>query len=379
MTRSLVWKAVVLGFVIAGCSAAPETESDSDALSADTEALGLHQRGAVFTISNAAEGNSVLAFQRSKDGSLKPAGEFSTEGRGTSASLGSQGALALSDDHRVLVAVNAGSNDITSFRVDGARLRLIDRVPSGGTMPVSVAIHEDLVFVVNAGEPAVVAGFRLRPSGALQPMRRAVQPLSSAASGPAQVGIDPRSHTVVVSEKASNAIDSFQLRADGSLAPARRTASAGMTPFGFAFTPRGDLIVSEAASASMSSYRFDRHGQLSAVSAAVPDLQRAPCWVVTTDDSRFAYTANAGSGSISGYRVTRSGALMLLDADGVTGDAGPGSRPLDMAIDRTQKHLYLLDAGNQGLSEFEIGRQGALTLDAMTLGLPATAAGVAAY
>ena len=64
-------------------------------------------RSAVYTESNSASGNQVLAFDRAGDGSLTAGGLFATGGSGTGAGLGSQGALALTQGGRFLYAVNA--------------------------------------------------------------------------------------------------------------------------------------------------------------------------------------------------------------------------------------------------------------------------------
>src|SRR5687768_7502487 len=104
--------------------------------------------GAVFTLSNSAAGNAVLAFARSADGSLTPAGSFATLGNGTGAGLGSQGAVVLSDDGELLFAVNAASNTITSFAVDGSSLTRVSTVASGGTLPISLTTHADILYVL---------------------------------------------------------------------------------------------------------------------------------------------------------------------------------------------------------------------------------------
>ena len=361
--------------LLAACSAAP-TEMDENVASTDAE-LARGRANAVYVESNDATANSVIAFARRESGELMKLGEFATGGLGLGRSLGSQGAVATALDGRFVLAVDAGSNEVSAFRAHGAELELRSRVPSGGVRPVSVAAHGSLVYVVNQGEPAMVAGFRLSASGELMPIADATQPLSMPNANPAQVSVSPSGDALVVSEKASNVLSVFEITRRGGLMPSQVVPSAGMTPFGFAFSGRGDLVVSEAATMSASSYRFDRHGQLVNVSSVVSDHQAAPCWVATTVDSRYAYVANAGSASISGYRIDPRGSLSLLDADGVTAATGEGSRPLDMSID-SDRHLYLLDAGNHALVEYAIERGGALRYERTEANLPATAAGVAA-
>jgi 6-phosphogluconolactonase (cycloisomerase 2 family) len=333
--------------------------------------------GAVFTESNESAGNRVVAFMRDGDGELTAAGAFATQGLGSGDSLGSQGALALSEDHRFLLVVNAGSNDVSSFAVDGAELTLVDRVASGGTRPISVTTRRGLAYVLNAGTPANVTGFFLSPRGKFQPIAGATRGLSGDAVGPAQVELTPDARALVVTEKATSLIDTFRVSVFGRLDAPTVQASAGTTPFGFEFTRSGDLIVSEAATASMSSYDVSPRSGVDLISGPIPDRQAAPCWVAISHDDRFAYTANAGSASISSYTVDRSGAIALLSAR--AGELATGAKPLDMALDTRGKYLYALDRGNAAIASFTVQHDGSLDpLDAVD-GLSSFTTGLAAY
>jgi 6-phosphogluconolactonase (cycloisomerase 2 family) len=375
MNRSLILCAATLALAGA-CATNDATAADED-ISTTAETLHAARTGAVFTQSNESTGNRVIAFMRDDDGELTAAGAFATQGNGSGDSLGSQGALALSEDHRFLLVVNAGSNDVSSFAVDGATLKLVDRVASGGTRPISVTTRRGLAYVLNAAAPANVTGFFLSPRGKLQPIAGATRALSADNVGPAQVELTPDARALVVTEKATSLIDTFRVSAFGRLDAPIMQASAGTTPFGFEFTRSGDLIVSEAATASMSSYDVSpRHG-VALISGPIPDTQAAPCWVAVSHDDRFAYTANAGSASISSYTVDGSGAIALLDAR--AGELASGARPLDMALDARGSYLYALDRGNAAVASFSVEHDGSLEpLDAID-GLPAFATGVAAY
>jgi hypothetical protein len=107
--------------------------------------------GAVYTLTNATNGNAVLVYNRSSDGSLAFQGSYPTDGLGSGAGLGSQSALTLSHNNHWLFAVNAGSNEISSFAVTESGLELVDVVDSGGTLPVSLTSYKDLLYVLNAG------------------------------------------------------------------------------------------------------------------------------------------------------------------------------------------------------------------------------------
>ena len=341
------------------------------------------QAGAVYTLSNAAAGNAVLAFDRAPDGTLTAAGAYSTGGLGTGGGLGSQGALVLSRDGRFLFAVNAGSDEVSVLRVRPRSLELVATVPSGGDQPTSVTVHQDLVYVLNAGGAGNIAGFRFGNDGALSPIAGSTRPLSTTASAPAQVEFSPNGRVLVVTERSTNVISTYLVGSDGLVAGPNVNPSAGATPFGFAFDNAGRLLVSEAfggaadASAS-SSYRLHGDGTLTLLSGSVGTTETAACWLVVTNSGRFAYVTNTGSGSVSGYRIKRDGRLRLLDADGRTGETGAGSAPIDAAFDVASRFLYTLNVGNGSISVFAVRANGSLGPLAGVAGLPASAVGLAA-
>ena len=339
------------------------------------------EAGVVYSISNSPGGNAVHVFVRTAGGALGTAGVYPTGGTGTGTGLGSQGAVTLSDDGRFLLAVNAGSDEVTAFAVDGNRLTVLNTVASGGMMPVSVDVHKDLVYVVNAGGSGNISGFRLGKNG-LAPIAGSARPLSTNASGPAQISFTPDGDALVVTEKAANAIATYTVDADGRAQGPNTMPSAGQTPFGFAFAHRSVLIVSEAfggaVDASAASSYAVHDASLSLLSGSVPTTETAACWFVVTKDGKFAYTTNTGSGSVSGYRVGTDGRLTLLDPDGRTGVTGPGSTPIDEALSRNGRYLYVLAAGAREIVAFSIAADGSLTNLGAASGLPAGMVGLAA-
>lgn len=339
--------------------------------------------GAVYTLTNDATRNAVAVFRRAADGTLTAAGTYGTGGRGTGAGLGSQGALGLARGGRFLLAVNAGSHEISVFRVWDRQLELTDRVPSRGEQPICLTTHGAAVYVLNAGGSGGLAGFHLTGRGRLVPLPGSMRPLSGAAVGPAQVSFSPDGRELVVTEKATSRIDTYEVDGAGRAGPPRPQPSAGQTPFGFAFDGRGRLFVSEAFGgmadqSALSSYAPERGGALRTLSASVPTTETAACWVVVTDDGRHVYTTNTGSSSITGYRISAAGTLARLSADGVTGQTGAGSRPIDAALSAGSHYLYALSAGTNQISAFAIDRDGALTALGARGGLPAGTVGLAA-
>jgi 6-phosphogluconolactonase (cycloisomerase 2 family) len=294
------------------------------------------------------DGNAVLAFRQHGD-TLVPAGSFPTGGTGSGGGLGNQGALALSNDGEALLVVNPGSNDISVFKINGRYLKLVDRVPSGGTSPISIATHEDYVYVLNAGGQGVgnIVGFELTQHNKLKPIAGSNQPLSGANTAPAQISFNLTGDTLVVTEKATNIIDTYAVDEDGVASGPVSQKSNGQTPFGFSFTPRGVLVVSEAFggasnASAVSSYSL-RDGQLTVRSGLVSTTQTAACWIVITKNGKFAYASNTGSNNISSYRVRSAGRLTLQEAVATPTGAGP----IDMALNKNSRFLYVLNAGSR--------------------------------
>lgn len=341
--------------------------------------------GAVYTLSNAASGNEVVMFNRAADGTLSMAGRYGTGGAGTGKGLGSQGAVVLSEDGTWLFAVNAGSNSVSVFRVRPTGLTLVDRQPSGGMAPISVTSRGALLYVLNAGDAsnsgANITGFRVGWTGRLAPIDGSTQPLSQASgTGPAQVSFAPDGDMLVVTEKATNKIDTYRVRWNGAASAPTVHNSAGQTPFGFDFGKRGALVVSEAfggaANASaLSSYRV-ADGGFTLVSASALTNQTAACWVVVTGNGKYAYTTNAGSDSISSYAVNNDDSLTLLQS--VAASTGAGSHPTDMALSHNSQYLYTLNAFTHTMSGFSVQSDGSLTPVMSMNGMPEFSVGLAA-
>jgi 6-phosphogluconolactonase (cycloisomerase 2 family) len=332
-----------------------------------------HRRtvGAVYTMTNAAQGNEVVVFDRRSDGSLRYSGAYPTGGLGAGAGLGNQGGVVLSDDGRWLLVVNAGSNQVSLFSVNRHGLTLKDTADSGGTRPISLAIHRDLVYVVNAGGMAAgadsISALRLRPNGTLSPLPGSSRPLSAANTDPAQVGFSPYGRFLLVTEKATNLIDVFPLDADGYAGDPVSNPAAGTTPFAFAFGKRDHLLVSEVSggaddAGAVSSYDLTRDGILEVIDASVPNTETAPCWLVVTRGGRYAFTTNTPDDSLSAYSIDFEGHLELVDEGGRTGEPGTGTNPLDMDLSDDGRFLYTLNIGTNTISTFRVGPDGSLKL-----------------
>lgn len=372
---------LVLGSLLTACS--ENTMSPTAPVpGAASRSVSTNAPGAVFTQTNSAAGNEVLTFRRAADGSLAPAGATPTGGTGTGAGLGSQGSVTLSSDGDFLLVVNAGSNEVSSFAVgEAGALTLRGKASSGGLKPISVTVHDDLVYVLNAGGTGNIAALRLAQDGSLSPIAGSSRGLSTGAADPAEVSFDPLGESLVVTEKATNKIVTWKIGTNGLASGRVINASSGITPFGFTFTSQGILTVTEAfggaANASATStYTINPDGTLHVISASAPTTETSACWVVATNNGRFVFVANTGSASLSGYAVTQ-GALSLLDPDGKSGVTGAG--PADLAITQNSQNLYNLSGGAHTITSFNVSQStGALSVAAAPLTVPAGAVGLAA-
>jgi 6-phosphogluconolactonase len=378
MTKQLALAALTV-FAVAACSSdrdptGPQIAANSATSQADRLA-GTGTHGNIYTLTNQTAGNSVAVFSQGDDGSLTAAGKVSTGGLGSGSSLGSQGSLTLSENGRWLLAVNAGSNDISVFSVTPDGLSLTDRVWSGGTRPISVTNAKDLVYVLDAGGSGNISGFSLSKEGKLTAIGGSTRPLSGSAVDPAQVSFSSDGRWLVVTEKNTNKIDVYGVDESGAAGTPsfQSPPGAGIKPFGFAFGKENEFVVSEAATGSASSYILGESGTVSLITGAAATHQGAPCWVAVTKNGHFAYTANAGSGTITGFSVSHGGALSLLDASGVTATVNAGA--IDIAMSGNSRFLYQLDGIR--ISAFRVTASGHLELLG-SVTKPTGAAGLAA-
>ena len=337
-------------------------------LAAPASAHGYHdQRSrAVFVQTDDPAGNTVVAYHRDRDGTLSQAGSYGTAGAGgvlTGSAvdhLASQGSLALDRAHHALYAVNAGSDTVTAFDVSGDTLSRRAVVPSGGSFPVSIAVSGDLVYVLNARHGGSVQGFR-RSGDGLVPVSGSNRALGLDASAapefvntPGQVAFSPDGTQLLVTTKANgNDVDVFDVTRDGSLSAAPTVNNLpGTVPFAVSWDDLGRLVLAEAGTNSVATFRLDRQGALHAIDTAATG-QAATCWIVGTGDRFFA--SNAGSATLSGYRVGHEGSLTSL---GTTG-TDPGT--VDATITRGGRFLYVQAGGTGQVDAYRVGHDGSLT------------------
>ena len=333
---------------------------------------------AVYVQTNETGDNRLVAFSRAEDGTLSELGSYSTGGAGDGvAHLTSQGSVVLTSDRRHLLITNGGSGDLSVFDVSSRTPALVQTIPTGPA-PKSVAEHAGLVYVLNTGEPSI-AGFRFA-DGLLEPIADASRALAEG-SDPAQIGFTPDGSALFVTERGTNAIAMYALDDSGRLGEPQVQPSSGPTPYGFAFTRGGALVVTEAfgaetGRAAASSYVV-RGGSITPVSRSVGNGRSEICWAVISHDGRYAFTTNFADGAVSRYAVADDGTLTLEDATaGVAVDGKSGLR--DEGLSSDGRFLYAIDADGQRVFGWAVESNGTLSPIGSWDGLTATVAGLAA-
>jgi 6-phosphogluconolactonase (cycloisomerase 2 family) len=330
--------------------------------------------GYVYVNDNTAGTNTIAGFERHGDGALTAleGSPFNAGGAGLGTIFGSQGALQLSGDGRYLLAVDAGSNQISVLRIlpDGS-LRAVEDGPvsSGGVEPVSIAVHGNLVFVANegnAGSAPNYTGFTLNRGGHLTPIEDSTVALSSTAN-PGDILFNSTGTNLIGIEVGTTIpstflIDSFVVGRHGHLTRAAGSPFAAQDagPFGSEFSPvdPAHLYVSNAhggtLAGSISAFSVARDGTLTSIGTSpYPDHQTAPCWVEISQDGRYLFTVNTASTTISSYQIQAGGSLSLLGSTPFSSGT-KGVRPFDARLDPSGKNLYVVDAGLAAVSAFAV-------------------------
>ncbi len=334
----------------------------------------------VYTLSNQVSGNAVIEYERSSDGMISYNASYSTGGTGTGGGLGNQGAVIMGEDEEILLAVNPGSNSISSFKVTGNGLSLKSTASSGGMRPVSITMEEDIVYVLNAGGSGNISGFKLGNNGQLTPIPNSTRPLSSATAGAAQISFVNEGKVLVVTEKATNKIITYTVNEWGVPGLMHAITSATPTPFGFEAGKNGNIFVSEAAggaagASKLSSYHVNNNGSVSLITASVGAGQSAACWVVITNNGKFAFTTNTASNNLSAFNINKNaGTVSVNTSIAATTDMGP----IDAALSNNSKYLYVLNAGSHSINVFTVSNEGSLSNVQTVTGLPAGATGLVA-
>ena len=328
-----------------------------------------HGQGAAFALTNRTELNEVIAFARTSDGKLVETGRYSTRGNGLGSDFDTQGGLVLSSDHRFLYACNPGSDDITVFSVQGSNLVFLRKIPAGDE-PLSIAISGNLMYVLDGSVAATqITGFTIGPNGLPFPIPNSTKSLSSPISVPGEVLFSPDGKTLVVTHKvggvSGSELDTFLIDQNGLPSNPIVSHASGMRPFAEAFRNDGKLFVVESGlpivnNAGVSSYELnEKTGSLEPITNSSKNGQTDGCWIVITNDQRYAFTSNFASGTISSFEISNDDQVSLVD--GSAAAEGTDSEPVDLALSADSHYLYNLLRGPGGISGYRIEGNGHLT------------------
>jgi 6-phosphogluconolactonase len=364
---SLLAVAASTAIVLTGGAAASPTGPD-----------GSRVVGHVYVDDNTAPVNTVAAWDRHADGTLTaiPGSPFAIGGAGGGAPNASQGSLQLSRHGRYLLAVDAGSDQISVLRIepDGSLTAAAGSpVSSGGVDPVSIAVHRDLVYVANAGPGASVGdtnytGFRLDGSGHLTPIPDSTYVLPSN-SKPGQILFNRDGKKAAGTRIATSEIDSFTVGRDGRLTPASDSPydaqafspAQGWGQLGSEFSPKhpGELFVSDAHTAAggaafpglVSSFIDGPRGSLAPLGAPVANDGGAACWIEISHDGKFLFVVNTASASISSYSIGKGGTLAFLQSTG-PGEISAGAE--DARLSPDGHTLWVVESGGNAVTGFAV-------------------------
>ena len=377
---------------------------------------------ALYTTTNNPSGNAVIMYVRHSDGTITQTGSpVATGGNGAASEppfgfpiVDSSGSTNITPDGKLLFVVNAGDNSVSSFRTTSAGPVLVSHVPSGGTLPISLTSHGNLLYVVNETS-ANIKGWTFDSTGHLTPIAGSVESLSvpfnptnpadptKPTGVAAAIGFSPDGHQLVVTIRGlpapNGTIDVFSVDWHGAAGPAVGHQSPTPNPFGFSFAGQNNLLVSDAGFVaspsgsaanpgdsppnpadpsqffgSAASFKLSPSGGLT-FKGDFPSGGRAACWLVVTKDNRYAFVTNtlaapagsaagigSGQGVVAAYAISPHGRLTLL---GQT-NASPGGFPGDEALSSDSKYLYVLNPaviipGPSHIDVYRIGSGGSLT------------------
>ncbi|MGC4111487.1 MAG: beta-propeller fold lactonase family protein [Nocardioides sp.] len=319
---------------------------------------------AVFVQNDDPNGNAITAYDRTASGGLVEAGSYPTGGLGGVLAgsqvdhLASEGSLAYDRASQRLFAVNAGSDSITVFSVHGDRLSREQVIGSGGSFPVSVTVDHGRVFVLNARDGGSVQGFvtiggrLVRVPAWHRGLGLDPEQTPEFTSTPGQIGFTPDGRQVVVTTKnGGNSILVFRPSL-GRLGAPTETDLPGTVPFGFDFDARGDLAVTEAGPNAVATFGIRHDGTLTVRDSAATG-QAATCWVIATGNTLYA--SNAGSGSVSTYRVGSAGSLSAL------GNVATDGGTVDATVSSDGGYLYVQTGATGTVDAYRVHHDGSLT------------------
>jgi 6-phosphogluconolactonase (cycloisomerase 2 family) len=342
--------------------------------------------GHAYTETNDPAGNKLIVFDRLSDGTLKQRQIVDTGGRGGQQLqpgctpkcpiLDTQGEVVSTPDEHLLFAVNAGSNTITSFRQSPWGFFKVGEISSGGAFPNSLTVHGNTLYVLNSNS-GTIKGFKFSWFGDMSAISGSTQPVPAnpppqSGANARQIGFDNTGRVLAVSTLGSSKIDTFKVDGSGHAGPATPpTTSRNPLPFGFAFDPKNRLVMSEVTdlmgAGNTSTYNLNTNTASLSPKNSQPSNGAAPCWVVVTNDGKYAFVVNTGGGqpaTIARYAINNDGSLAGLSPN--TDPNGKEFARTDEDLSRDSQFLYVLSpalmAPASKIDAYKVGSDGSLTL-----------------
>ena len=337
---------------------------------------------AVYLLTNQAT-NRVVVYTRS-GGTLTRSKSVRTGGRGIAKDLGSQYSMVMSDDGRFLYCVNPASGTITTFRVTATGLHRLAKVKSFGRRPVSLTLHKDMLYVLNAGGHGNVSGFTVRRNGTLKHLANSTRKLSNNGRGAAPkvgaVGFCALGLMMVVTEKDADKLVVWHVNGAHRLVRRSVHASPSATPFGLDFNTMGAMVIAQsqagaALGSTLTSYDLKCKTFLGRSKNLALQETGATRLVIAGDT--LAFVSNTASDAISSVLVGGKAEINLIAS--AAASTGAGSAPAELAVSQVGDFLFVVCPGNGTLQSFQISSGGAATPAGSVDGIPAGAAGLAAW
>jgi 6-phosphogluconolactonase (cycloisomerase 2 family) len=346
-------------------------------------ALAQDYTGAVYAGTDG-QTNGLVAYGQKADGTLAFIGDYLSGGAGGRLNTGGpidpliSAHSVLNVDNRFVLQVNAGSNTVSSFRVNkDFSLTLVSVVPSGGFGPDTIVERDGVVYVANVSSDGVYTGppdqvgdidaFELNlETGHLQEIPGSKRQLLGRPSDLA-VGGSGRSLVVSIYNAGSTAIsdsaataelESFAIVRPGFLTPSpvstitstqRNNVQERNLPsaIGIAIRelPGHEVVVvtesreflangqpaslSQFQTGSVSTFDLNDFGFLRPISLDVPtssqittgptNTSTSSCWISFDKDGQTFLVVSASSSIISSFRLNEDGSVEEIDSRAATG------------------------------------------------------------
>ncbi len=259
-----------------------------------------------------------------------------------------------------LYAAIPASNQIVVYREDpnsGLLTVLVGSPITAGPGVQSIAIHpsKKFMYAANSGE-SDVSLFNIAADGALTE----VTPRTIVGSAPNLLALDAAGSFLYVSNLGSNTISVFSITASsGALTAVAAPFSTGGSVLNMKLSPAGDVLfvtIGGNPTGFVESFSNPSSGTPtpSSVTTGIN-----PNGLAIDPSGTYLYTANTGDNSISAFTIGSNGALAPISGFPL---GETFSAPLALFVDKSGKYLYVANEGSANLAAYGIGSDGGLTV-----------------